>query len=352
LNNKEGLPHHAMCWNGERDVNHEPLLMGFNGNEVVDANKNMSYKADGNMRTGAIIDIGRMIEDCNPQKIRQACRDIYHASVAGLMSEKDEKDLESLFMQTTGKYKMHGPQSLENEELGNSDPRLKNIVNELCKGDFPANQQIKAFLLEKGYATENNGNIELTEKLTLQSAKTPATNAKTGDTGKALIKIGSITLEKGDNYIYWTLGHELCHLMVNDKMPNATTAPEVEALCNIVGQVAAKGAGYDPLTDKNKNPDFESQFRQHFPDASDEEITQKVKRQKEIYSQMYMPGKLLKIDKFIAEKIPSRSDFWVQHAQKKLDDRKKASSPQSTTPERKPSSGNVTKHSLSQGVNR
>jgi hypothetical protein len=117
LDNKAGIPTHAMFWNGARDMERKPILMGFN---TMDLKKNMSFSANGCVRTGTIIDIGRMIDDCNPQRIRQACRDIYREGVSGLMAEKAEKDLENLFMETTGKYKMQASQSLTNENIGRS----------------------------------------------------------------------------------------------------------------------------------------------------------------------------------------------------------------------------------------
>jgi hypothetical protein len=161
-------------------------------------------------------------------------------------------------------------------------------------------------------------------------------------------------MQKSDDYLAVLLGHEICHIMVNDKMPNTTTAPEVEALCDLVGLTAAKGAGYDvseKVADNNQAyapKALAETYKKYNSSISEEEIEKQVNKVKE----MYMPEKLNKIAEFVDKEIPSRSDFWVQHAQKKLDNRKKTSSPQSTTPERKPSSGNVTNPSLSQGVNR
>ncbi|MBQ8750432.1 MAG: hypothetical protein IJZ30_02195 [Alphaproteobacteria bacterium] len=41
------------------------------------------------------------------EKLRKACRDIYHQCVEGLLSIDDTISLESTFMQTTGVYRYH-----------------------------------------------------------------------------------------------------------------------------------------------------------------------------------------------------------------------------------------------------
>ena len=46
--------------------------------------------------------------------VRDVCRDIYHENIAGLLSEEDKCNLENIFMQTTGEYRVYEPQTISN----------------------------------------------------------------------------------------------------------------------------------------------------------------------------------------------------------------------------------------------
>ena len=245
--------------------------------------------------------------------VRSVCRDIYRQSVAELLSNEDENYLENLFMQTTGKYTTYKPQDFINPiNQGRNVKRLQNIIRELCCGEYPANKQIKEFLLNKGYITENNGQIEFASSFILQTPDNGLIGAhtKSDKDGNVLIVINQQLAERSDDSLAVTLGHEICHQMINDKLQQNATSSEIEALCDIVGLVAAKGAGYGirgKIAEDEKDFSRETQeqlFKLVYPDLPEKIIKQKVDEHMKNINELYMPEKLKQIAEFIDEKIP------------------------------------------------
>lgn len=246
--------------------------------------------------------------------VRSVCHDIYRQSVAELLSKEDENYLENLFMQTTGKYPTYEPQDVINPiNQGRNVERLQNIIRELCYGEYPANKQIKEFLLNKGYITENNGQIEFASSFILQTPDNGLTGGctKSDKDGNVLIVINQQMVDRRDDSLAVALGHEICHQMINDKLQKIATSSEVEALCDIVGLVAAKGAGYnirEKIAEDEKDFSRETQkqaFGHFYSDQPAEIIEQKVDEHMEnIVNTFYMPKKLKQIAEFIDEKIP------------------------------------------------
>jgi len=111
------------------------------------------------------------------------------------------------------------------------------------------------------------------------------------------------------------MGHEICHQMINDKLQRNGTSAEVEALCDIVGLVAAKGSGYDirsKIAEDEKDFSRETQkqaFEQYYFGQSTEFIDKKVdEHMKNTINTLYMPKKLKQIAEFIDKKIPITDD--------------------------------------------
>ena len=246
--------------------------------------------------------------------VRSVCRDIYRQNIGGLLSQEDACYLENLFMQTKGAPKYNSPQEIKDKRnQGRNVERLQNIIRDLCQGEHPANKQIKEFLLEKGYATENNGQIEFTSSFILQTPDNGLIggHTKSDKDGNILIVINQQMAERSDNSLAVVLGHEICHQMIYDKLQKNATSSEVEALCDIVGLTAAKGAGYDiheKIAEDEKDFSRETQkqaFEHVYSDQPAEFIEQKVNEHMEnIVNGIYMPDKLKKIAEFIDEKIP------------------------------------------------
>ena len=246
--------------------------------------------------------------------VRSVCRDIYRQSIGGLLSKEDACYLENLFMQTKGAPKYNSPQEIKDKRnQGRNVERLQNIIRDLCQGEHPANKQIKEFLLEKGYATENNGQIEFTSSFILQTPDNGLIggHTKSDKDGNILIVINQQMTERSDDSLAVVLGHEICHQMINDKLQKNATSSEIEALCDIVGLIAAKGCGYDihgKIAEDEKDFSRETQkqaFEHFYSDQPAEFIEQKVNEHMEnIVNGIYMPDKLKKIAEFIDEKIP------------------------------------------------
>lgn len=240
------------------------------------------------------------------------CRDIYRQSIKGGLSEKDADYLEDVFLQTTGVYKTHESQEITNlTNQGRNVEKLQNIIKKLCQGKHSANQEIKEFLLEKGYVTENNGQIEFSSSFILQTPDNnlPGGCTKSDKDGNVLIVINQQMAERSDSSLAVALGHEICHQMVNDKLKQNVTSAEVEAICDIVGLVAAKGAGYDirekiKEDEKDFSRDVQKQiYKRFYSKQSDEFIEQKVDEHMEnIVNTFYMPKKLKTIAEFIDDK--------------------------------------------------
>ena len=321
LNDKKGNPHHAMFWTGKRNENGEPLLIGFNGlgareeSDVV-----LSYAKSGEVRQGAIIDVGGMIANCveekrKQQNLRNACREVYRQSVDGLLSEEDKSVLEGLFMQSSGKYKFFGLQEISDcGSSGRNVEKLQKIIGNLCRGGNSANRQIKDFMLEKGYVRENDGVIEFSSTFGLQTPDNglPGGCTKSDKNGNVLIIINQQAAERSDDSLAVVLGHEICHQMINDKMQGNGTSAEVEALCDLVGLTAAKGAGYDisgRIAENEKDYSRETQkevLLQYCREQPMEVIDKIVDEHMEnIVDAFYMPEKLNKIAGFIDTKVPS-----------------------------------------------
>jgi hypothetical protein len=196
------------------------------------------------------------------------------------------------------------------------------MVDKLCKGDFPANRQIKDFLINKGYATEHDGIVDPTAKLTLQAPDNSICGGCTKEdkNGNVLIRINQLEMQKSDDHVAVLIGHELCHLMINNKIPNAATSPEVEALCDLIGLTAAKGAGFDvssKVSENNRAYDpkiLETSYKTYSPNISREEIEKALNN----VTETYMPEKLNKIAEFVENKIPTRAGFRLQKVRDKL----------------------------------
>lgn len=245
--------------------------------------------------------------------VRSVCRDIYRQSVAELLSKEDENYLKGVFMQTTGKYPTYEPQDFINPiNQGRNVKRLQNIIRKLCYEEYPANKQIKEFLLNKGYITENNGQIEFASSFILQTPDNGLIGAytKSDKDGNVLIVINQQLAERSDDSLAVVLGHEICHQMINDKLQQNATSSEVEALCDIVGLVAAKGAGYNirekiAEDEKDFSRETQKQAFEHFYSGQPAEIIdQKVDEHMKNINELYMPEKLKHIAEFIDEKIP------------------------------------------------
>ena len=224
--------------------------------------------------------------------VRGVCHDIYHKNIDGLLSKEDASSLENMFMQTTGAYNYFEPQEISNPiNQGRNVEKLQNIIRNLCKGKYPANQQIKEFLQEKGHIKENNGQIEFSPSFILQTPDNGLTggHTKSDKDGNILIVINQQLAERSDNSLAVVMGHEICHQMINDKLQRNGTSAEVEALCDIVGLVAAKGSGYNI---RNKIAEDEKDF------------SQVAGHMEKIINTLYMPKKLKQIAEFIDDKIP------------------------------------------------
>lgn len=247
-------------------------------------------------------------------EVANVCHDIYQQSVAGLLSKEEEKYLEDAFMQTTDKYPISKPQEITNPiNQGRNIEKLQNIIRNLCQGEHPANKQIKEFLLNKGHITETHGQIEFTPSFILQTPDNglPGGCTKSDKDGNILIIINQQMAERSDGSLAVVLGHEICHQMINDKLQQSVTSAEIEALCDIVGLVAAKGAGYDirekiAEDEKDFSRETQKQTFEHFYSGQPAEIIeQKIDEHMEnIVNTFYMPKKLKQIAEFIDEKIP------------------------------------------------
>ena len=246
--------------------------------------------------------------------VRDVCCDIYRKSIGGLLSHEDACSLENLFMQTKGARKYYSPQEIKDKtNQGRNVERLQNIIRNLCQGSHPANQEIKKFLLEKGYITQNNGHIEFTPSFILQTPDNnlPGAHTKSDKDGNILIVMNQQMAERSDDSLAVVLGHEICHQMINDKFQQNVTSAEVEALCDIVGLVAAKGAGYDirgkiAEDEKDFSRETQKQVYEYFYSGQPAEfIEQKVDEHMEnIVNTFYIPKKLKQIAEFIDENIP------------------------------------------------
>jgi len=255
--------------------------------------------------------------------VRNVCRDIYHSSIGGILSKEDTGSLENMFMQTTVAYKGHEPQEISNQtNFGKNVERLQNIIRNLWKGKYPANQEIKSFLLEKGYITENNGQIEFSPSFILQTPDNGLTGGytKSDKDGNILIVINQQLAQRSDSSLAVALGHEICHQMINDKLSKNETSAEIEALCDIVGLVASKGAGYDirsKIAEDEKDFSRETQkkiYECYYPDKSPEAIEKMVdEHMKNIVDAFYMPKKLKQIAEFVDTKIPINNGIKQQN---------------------------------------
>lgn len=248
------------------------------------------------------------------EKLRKACRDIYHQSVEGLLSIDDTISLENTFMQTTGVYKYHELGTISNPtNSGRNVKRLQNIIENLCNGEHPANKEIKKFMLENGYIKENNGKIEFMPSFILQTPDNGLFGGctKLDKNGNVLIIINEQQAQREDSSLAVVLGHEICHQMINEKTQNNGTSAEVEALCDLVGLVAAKGAGYDVRNkiaedEKDYSRDTQKQiYEKFFSDRSPEEIEKMVDTHMEnTVNTFYMPKKLKRVAEFVDRKVP------------------------------------------------
>ena len=255
--------------------------------------------------------------------VRNVCRYIYYSSIGGLLSKEDTSSLENMFMQTTGAYSGHEPQEISNPtNQGRNVERLQNIIRNLCKGKYPANQEIKSFLLEKGYATENNGQIEFSPLFILQTPDNGLTggHTKSDKDGNILIVINQQLAQRSDSSLAVALGHEICHQMINDKLSKNETSAEIEALCDIVGLVASKGAGYDirsKIAEDEKDFSRETQkkvFEQYYSGQPTEFIDKKVdEHMKNTVNTLYMPKKLKQIAELVDTKIPINNGIKQQN---------------------------------------
>lgn len=268
-----------------------------------------------NTKDTATTEIFSQTDGLEIKNLRDVCRDVYHQNTAGLLSKEDSSFLENLFIQTSGTYKFFAPQEFSNHNnSGKNVERLQSIIGNLCNGNNSANQQIRDFMLRKGYIHENNGQIEFSPAFTLQ---TPSNNlsggyTKTDKDGNILIVINQHAAERSDNSLAITIGHEICHQMINDKLQKNATSAEVEALCDLVGLTAAKGAGYDisgKIAENERDYSRETQkkaYLQYFPDQSIGVIEKMVDEHMEkTVNSLYMPEKLKQITEFIDTKIPT-----------------------------------------------
>ena len=256
--------------------------------------------------------------------VRGVCHDIYHKNIAGLLSEEDKSNLENMFMQTTGVYNQYEPQTISNPTTyGKNVEKIQNVISTLCQGKHPANRQIKQFMLEKGYALEKDGRIELTPAFILQTPDNGSIGGytKSDKEGNVLIVISQQQAERSDGSLAVVMGHEICHQMINDKLRKNTTSAEVEALCDLVGLVAAKGAGYDirdKIAEDKKDYSRETQkeaLMPHISERSPDDIEEIVdKHMSEKVNALYMPEKLNKIAEFIDAKVPINNDTKQQNA--------------------------------------
>ena len=246
--------------------------------------------------------------------VRDVCCDIYRKSIAGLLLKKDADYLETLFLQTTRKYLTRESKEIKNlTNQGRNVERLQDIIRDLCQGKHPANQEIKEFLLKKRYIIENNGHIEFTPSFILQTPDNGFIGGctKSDKNGNILIVMNQQMAERSDDSLAVALGHEICHQMIYDKLQQNVTSAEVEALCDIVGLVAAKGAGYDirgkiAEDEKDFSRETQKQVYEYFYSGQPAEfIEQKVDEHMEnIVNTFYIPKKLKQIAEFIDENIP------------------------------------------------
>ena len=248
------------------------------------------------------------------EKLKKACQKIYYQIVKGLLSKDDTILLENTFMQTTGKYNyMEAGENLATISKGENVAKLQGIIENLCNGEYLANKEIKKFMLEKGYIKENDGKIEFLPSFILQTPKNnlPGACTKLDKNGNILIIVHEQQAKRSDGSLAVALGHEICHQMINKETQNNGTSAEVEALCDIVGLIAAKGAGYDiknKILEDEKDYSRETQKKaiEYFcPNMSAKEIEAKVDEHMEkTVNTFYMPEKLIKIAKFVDEKVP------------------------------------------------
>ena len=255
-----------------------------------------------------------MIDDFNPF-LRSICRYIYHQCSSGLFSKSDSDTLEDLFMQTTGAYRYYELQKIDNPvSSGENVEKIQNIIKKLCEGEYSANQEIKSFLLRKRYITEDNGDIKFSSSFILQ---TPSNNllggyTKMEDNGNLLIVINQQSVEGSEDSLAIMLGHEICHQIINERIKKNITSSEVEALCDIVGMIAAKGSGYtvqQKIAEDERNYSREEQkkmFSRYYPDCSSDDIEKLVdKHMMEVIEKFYVPSKLKQIAEFVDDKVPT-----------------------------------------------
>ena len=246
--------------------------------------------------------------------LRIICREIYRQCSNGLFSKSDSESLEDLFMQSTNVYRYYEPQKIDNPiSLGKNIAKIQNIIKKLCNGKYSANQEIKNFLLRKGYIHEDEGDIKFSPSFILQ---TPNNNLSGGytkmdDNGRLLIVVNQQSVEGSEDSLAIMLGHEICHQMINDRIKKNVTSSEVEALCDIVGMIAAKGSGYtvqQKIAEDERNYTKEEQrkmFQRHYPGYSSDDIEKMLdKHMKETIETLYIPSKLKQIAQFVDANVP------------------------------------------------
>ncbi len=244
--------------------------------------------------------------------LQESCLQIYNETIAPELSEKDKKVLADIFMENPHNlYQYHQPIPIATwQEEGADVERLKYLTLKLCNGTNNVNKEIKNFLLQNNYIKENNGKLELTDKLTFQ---TPNNNniggcTKQDTNGNTLIIINGEFMKRSNSSLAIALGHEICHCMINKKLGQCGTSSEVEALCDIIGLSAAKGAGYDIShipTQNNIDYNKQKQMEQLQPYKKYLE-SQGINIEKKVQETLdfYQPQKLNRIAEIINQKIP------------------------------------------------
>lgn len=180
------------------------------------------------------------------EDIRKACATVYAEGIEPVLKNKDAGLKEKIFVEN-GDYREQraGSDVLKPQQNENSR-KMSYMLQKLCYGKNASNRYLKDFLLKQGYAKENDGRVDLTDKLQFSASQDslPGSYTKYGKNG-IMIHLNGDAFAHGDEVLAVTLGHEITHIMVNEKMGKTGTSTETEALCDTMGIAAAKGADYD-----------------------------------------------------------------------------------------------------------
>lgn len=180
----------------------------------------------------------------------------------------------------------------------------------MFNGKYPANREIKSFLLKHNHIKETGLEIEFQPSFILQAPNGDDSiggYTESDKNGNILIVICPHSTQRSDSSLAVFLAHEICHQMVNqglcdqlknnNESPKHFTSAEVEALCDVVGLIAAKGSGYDI---KKRNEERIKDYKQviELSVARGENIDDIIDK----LETLYMPIKLMKLAEFIDKK--------------------------------------------------